>query len=100
MGERVHEVLGAFLGGRLELGAGDIVQLDDIHVRERVLAEVAEGGHLVTRVVDASDEGILVGRAPAGAVDVLPHYGVEVEQGVLLHTGHEEVAGLLHSGVK
>ncbi len=69
-------------------------------MRQRVAAEVAKRVHLVAGIVDAADEGVLVGRATAGAVHVLAHDGVQVEQRVLLHARHEDVAGLLNGGVQ
>ena len=98
--KRVEEVLSLALGRRLELRAGDLVQLNKIHVGQRVAAEVAESVHLVARVVHAADEGVLIGRSAAGAVDVLAHGSVKVEQRVLLDARHQEIARLLHRGVE
>ncbi len=69
-------------------------------MRERVLAEVAQRVHLLSVVVHAADKGVLVGRATPGAVHVLAHDGVEVEQRVLFHAGHQIIARLLDGGVE
>lgn len=59
---------------------------------ERALAEIAERLKLVVGIVDPANEGILVGGTAAGLVDVLAHGTVEVEQRILLHARHEDVA--------
>ncbi len=49
-------------------------------MRERALAEVAKRLELGVGVVDATNEGILIGGASSGLVDVLSHHVVEVDE--------------------
>ena len=69
-------------------------------MRQCALAEVAQCVELLARVVDATDERVLVGGTATGLVHVLAHGVVQVDQGVLLDARHERVASGLHCGVQ
>ena len=94
--EALQELLRLLGRGGLEGGAGDLVELDEVDVAERSTAEIAKGVDLFLSIVDASDEGVLVGGAATGLVDVLAERRIEVDEREPLDTGHEGVAGLLH----
>ena len=79
-GEPPYEVLSTKIGRRSELGPLDLVELDEVDVRERALAEITERLELGIGVVDATNEGILIGGASSGLVDVLSHHVVEVDE--------------------
>lgn len=87
-------------GRRLERAIGDVVQLDEVHVAQRTLAEIDERLHLGIGVVDAIDHGELVRRTTPGILRVILQRLVKAKQGVLLHTGHQLVARGLNGGVQ
>ena len=99
-GEAVDELLGLLGRRRLEGGARDLIQLDDVDVAERPAAEIAERIDFLIGVVHAADQSILVGRAPAGLVDVFAERRVEVHERETAYARHEGVARLLDGGVQ
>ena len=76
-----------------EWAVGDVVQLNEVDVAERPLAEVDQGLHLGVCVVHAVDHRVLIARPPSGLLGVGLQGLMEAEEGELLHTGHELVAG-------
>lgn len=99
-GKRTNEKLGLLGGGGLELGALEVVELDEVHVREGAAREVAEGIELVGVVIHAADEGVLVRGPASGLLDVLLHDLVKAAERVLAHARHELVACGLDGGVQ
>lgn len=85
---------------RLHQAAGRVVELDEVHVAQRTLAEVDQRFHLGVRIVDAIDHGELVARTTSGLLDVQLDGLVQAGERVLLHTGHELVARGLYGGVQ
>ena len=66
----------------------DVVELDEVDVREGSATEICESVELGRSVVDAADHGVLVRGATTSPLDVLSHRRVEVKQRVLLDAGH------------
>lgn len=85
---------------RLERAALDIVELDQIDVAQRALAEVAECLHLGVCVIDALDHGVFVCRTAAGLFGVELKGLVKAQKCVLLNARHEFIAGGLNGGVQ
>lgn len=83
------EFLDLFDGRRLEGAVGDVVELDEVHVAERSLTEVAECLHLRVRIVYPFDHGKFVCRAPSRLLGVFLERFVEAKKRVLLHSRHE-----------
>ena len=75
-----YEVLRALGGGGLELRAWNRVQLNDVYVRQGVAAELAEVVQFLVGVVDALDEGVLIGRPTAGLINVFTHGVIQMQQ--------------------
>ena len=67
---------------------------------KRAAGEVPQGGQLLVGVVDAGDEGVLVGRPPSRGVDVGLHGIPEAEQRPALDAGHEDVSRPLDGRVE
>ena len=99
-GKRTNEEFGLLGGGGLELGALEVVELDEVHVCESAAREVAERVELVGVVVHAADEGVLVRGPASGLLDVLLHGLVKAAESVLAHARHEQVARGLDGGVQ
>ena len=85
---------------RLERTALDIVELDQVDVAQRALAEVAERLHLGVCVIDAIDHGIFVCRTAAGLFGVELKGLVKAQKRVLLDAWHKLIAGGLNGGVQ
>ncbi len=63
-------------------------------------AEVTECAKFVIVVVHALDERILIRRAATSLVHVFAHHVIQVDEGVLLYAGHEDVTRALIGGVQ
>ena len=99
-GEHLLQLLDLLDGGGAEGAVGDVVQLDEVHVAERALAEVAKGEHLGVSVVHAVDHRVLVRGAATGLLDIILQRLMQAQKRVLLYTGHELVARALDGGVE
>lgn len=80
VGQPADEVLRTKLRRGPELGPLDLVELNEVHVCERSLAEVAQCLKLALRVVDAPNQGVFIRGSPPGLVDVLAHDVIEVDK--------------------
>lgn len=100
LSKATHELLGTLGGGGLELGALEVIELDEVHMGKRATREVAQGVKLEVVVVDSPDEGVLVGRPAAGGLDVLGHGVMQPCEGVLLDARHDGVARRLDGGMQ
>lgn len=78
-GKSAYEFACPCVRGRLEARPLDLVQLDEIDVREVITAEVAKGGELVLGIVDTLDERILVGGSTSGFVNVFTHNVIKMQ---------------------
>ena len=87
-------------GGRLKGAVGNIVQLDEVDVAQRALAEIAECIHLGVGIVDAFNHGEFVGWPSASLLGVQLQCLMEANERVLLNAGHELVSGALDGRVE
>ena len=85
---------------RLERTALDIVELNQIDMAQRALAEVTECLHLGVGVIDALDHGVFVRRSAAGLFGVELKSLVKAQKCVLLNARHEFIAGGLNGRVQ
>ena len=85
---------------RLKRAALNVVELNQIDMAQRSLAEVAECLHLRISIVDAFDHCVFVGRAASGLLGVKLQCLVKAQQRVFLDAGHKLVARGLNSGVQ
>lgn len=98
--EHLLQLLDLLDGGGAEGAVGDVVQLNEVNMAQRALAEVAEGEHLRIGVVYAVDHRILVSGAATGLFDIVLQRLVQTQERVLLDAGHELVARALDGGVE
>lgn len=98
--EHLLQFLDLLNRGGAEGAVGDVIQLNEVHVAQRALAEVAEGEHLGVGVVHAVDHRILVRGAATSLLDIVLQRLVQAQERVLLDTGHELVARALDGGVE
>lgn len=85
---------------RAERAVGDVVELDEVDVAERSLAEVDKRLHFRIGIVDTVDHREFVRRPTPGLLGVLLQRLMEPQQRVFLNTWHELVTRRLHSGVQ
>lgn len=98
--EPTNKHLSLLLGRWLKLRSFEVIELNEIDVRQSSAAEITEGVELGLRIVNTADEGILVRRATTSGLYILAHDFVKVRERVLLHAGHENVARCLNGGVE
>ena len=92
--------LSLLLGRWLKLRSFEVIELNEIDVRQSSTAEIAKGVELGLRIVNTTDEGILVRRTTTSGLNILAHDFVKMRERVLLHARHENVARRLNGGVE